>query len=487
MMRILVALPASVAPRWRQIVIVSVVAAGLGGCAKFSPDGGMTPVAARVAADLDKDTMKITSPAEAAEVASRVEALMAKPLTADSAVQLALINNRGLQAEYNSLGISEAAFVESSLPPNPVIGIELLATGGALEIERRIVANLLALIALPKRRDIAETQFEAARQRAIEATFRTAAETRRAYYRAIAAKQTVSFLEQARTSADAAADLTRKLGETGASNKLDQARASAFYAEVSNELARARLTAGTSREALTRMLGLWGADVDYRLPGQLPSMPRIKSVQQVEADAVRKRVDLIAARLELDAMAKSLGLTQSTRFISMLDGGLRSNYERVKEEGETEKSYPKGFELEIQVPIFDFGEVNVRRARETYMQAVNRLLEKAVNVRSEARAAYLTYRASYDIARQYQTRILPLRRTVNDEALLRYNGMLIDVFELLTTVRESIESNIAAIAAKRDYFIATVDFQTAIIGGGGSSGEAGEEPVASTAAAGGEH
>lgn len=471
----------------RRVLIVGALPVALAGCAKFTPDAGMQPVSARVAGALGQDAVKIGSLAEAAAAKAKVNGILAGKLDADSVVRVALLNNRGLQAEYNELGISEADFVEASLPPNPIIGLERLVTDGELEVERRIVADLLALATLPKRKEIARTRFEAAKERAIEATFRIAAETRRAFHRAVAAQQTVSFLEQARLSADAAADLTRKLGQTGAANKLEQARASAFYAEISNELARARLQAGTEREALTRLLGLWGDDIGYKLPRALAPVKNIKSAQQVEADAVRKRVDLIAARLELDALAKSYGLTQSTRFISMLDGGLRSNYERSREEGITDKSYPKGFELEIQIPIFDFGEVKVRRARETYMQAVNRLLEKAVNVRSEARAAYLTYRASYDIARQYQTRILPLRKTVNEEALLRYNGMLIDEFELLTTLRESIDSNIQAIAAQRDFFIASVDFQTAIIGGGAPSGAAGESSSVTAAGGGGEH
>ncbi|WP_276199583.1 TolC family protein [Chelatococcus sp. XZ-Ab1] len=471
--------------RVRPLVTAGVLAFALGGCV-FTPDGGMGPVAARVSADLGKDTIKIASAADAAAAQQRVKALLARPLTADGAVQVALLNNRGLQAAYNTLGISEAAFVQASLPPNPVIGIERLSTGGELEIERRLVANILALLTLPARSDIAKTQFEAARQRAIEATFRMAAETRRAYYRTVAARQTVAFLDEARTSADAAADLTRKLGETGAANKLDQARAGAFYAEISNQLAEARLAAATQREALTRQLGLWGADINYRLPGQLPPLPRLRTARQVEEEAVRRRVDLIAARLELEAMAKGLGLSEATRFVSMLDGSLRRNYERVIEDGHKEKAYPKGFELEIEIPIFDLGEVKVRQARETYMQTVNRLLEKAVNVRSEAREAYLAYRGRHDIARQYQSRILPLRKTVSEEALLQYNGMLIDVFELLTTVRESIASNVAAIGARRDFFLASVDFDTAIIGGGASGG-AGEGPVALAAAEAGGH
>ena len=470
---------------FRRALIAGALPIVLAGCAKFSPNAGMLPVSERVASEIGKDAVKLGSLEEAAAAKARVDRILAGKLDADSVVQVALLNNRGLQAEYNELGISETDFVEASLPPNPIIGLERLVTDGELEVERRIVAALLALATLPKRKEIARTQFEAAKEKAIEATFRTAAETRRAFYRAVAAQQTVAFLEQARLSADAAADLTRKLGETGAANKLEQARASVFYAEISTELARARLTAGTEREALRRQLGLWGDDINYKLPRTLAPVKGIKTAQQVEVDAVRKRVDLIAARLELDALAKSYGLTQSTRFISMLDGGLRSNYERSKEEGMTDKACPKGFELEIQIPIFDFGEVKVRRAKETYMQAVNRLLEKAVNVRSEARSAYLTYRASYDIARQYQNKILPLRKTVSEEALLRYNGMLIDEFDLLTVVRESIDSNIAAIAAQRDIFIASVDFQTAIVGGGGSSGEAGEGPSVNVAAGGG--
>jgi outer membrane protein TolC len=471
----------------RQMAVAGSLAIALGGCATFTPNGGMSPVATAVSADLGKDTVKITSVAEAANAAERVRGLLSHPLSADSAVQVALLNNRGLQAEYNTLGISEAAFVEASLPPSPTFSIERLATGGGLDIERRLVANILALLTLPARKDIARTQFEVARYRAIEATFRLAADTRRAYFRALAAGQTVGFLQQARLSAEAAGDLSRKLGQTGASTKLDQARSAAFYAEVSNQLAEARLRAGTDREALTRLMGLWGRDIDYKLPAQLPNLPaRLPSSQQIEAEAIRRRVDLIAARLELDAMAKSLGLTEATRFVSILDMTGLANYGRTIEDGRKEREYPRGFELEIQVPIFDLGETGVRRSRETYMQAVNRLVEKAVNVRSEVRSAYLTYRGTYDISRQYQTRILPLRKTINEQALLEYSGMLIDVFDLLTTARESITTNIAAITAKRDFLIAGVDFQTAVIGGG-SGAAGGDEPSVATAASAAEH
>jgi outer membrane protein TolC len=456
----------------------------LGGCAKFSPDAGMGPVAAHVSVEIGRDTVKITSAADAAGVEQRARAIISRTLTADAAVQLALLNNRGLQAEYNALGIAEAAFVQASLPPNPTMSFERISAPGDLEIERRVVANILALFLLPARRDIARTGYQAARFRAIEATFRVAAETRRAYYRAVAASQTVSFLEQARIAADAAAALTRKLGETGAATKLDQARAGAFYADASNQLAQARMRATTERENLTRLLGVWGSEIEFRLPRELPNLPiKLPSSEQIEANAIRKRVDLIAARLELDLLAKTLGLTDATRLVSVLELSGISAYRRT----DTEKAHPVGYELEIQIPVFDFGEVNVRLARETYMQAVNRLVERAVNARSEVRSAYQTLRATHDISRQYRNQILPLRKTINEQALLAYNGMLIDVFDLLTTSRESILANVAAITAKRDYFIASVDFQAATIGGGGSVAAPNEEAVASGEPAAGGH
>jgi outer membrane protein TolC len=472
--------------------IVPAVAAVLllSGCASFTPDGGMTPVVSRVSLELGKDVAKITSAAEDLGVGQRVQSLLAKPLTADAAVQVALLNNRGLQAEYNELGIAEADYVSATLPPiNPAVSLERSLTEWEFGIERTLVFSLVELATWPKRKAIATQAFEAAQYRAIEATFRTAADTRRAFYAAVGARQRVGFLERARQTASLAAELTTKLGETGAATRGAQARASAFYAEVSAELARARLDADRAREALTRQMGLWGtAATNYKLPSSLPKLPKVRTSAEVEAEAVRKRVDLIAARLELDATAKELGLTNATRFLSVLELTGTGTTEWIREDGERERETARTLELHLEIPIWDLGETNRRRAVETYMQSVNRFVELAVNVRSEARESYQAYRATYDITRQYQNRVIPLRNLIEEESLLEYNGMLIDVLDLLNTERETIDSNIAAIESKRDFFIAEVDFQTALIGGGGAGAggsDADAEGSAAVADAGG--
>jgi outer membrane protein TolC len=108
---------------------------------------------------------------------------------------------------------------------------------------------VLALITLPRRREIAEAQFSQAQVRAIEATLRVSADAARAYYRAVAASETVKIVEESRLSAEAVSDLAKQLGETGAMSKLDQAREHVFYAEVSGQLATARLRQASSANA----------------------------------------------------------------------------------------------------------------------------------------------------------------------------------------------------------------------------------------------
>jgi outer membrane protein TolC len=449
----------------------------LAGCAGFSPDGGMLAVNTITAPALGQEAAALRTPDDAAAADARVRALLRQPLSADRAVQVALLNNRELQAAYNALGLAEAAMVQASLPPNPTFKLERIAGAGAVEIEGRVVGSLLQLATLPARAEIAAARFRQAQFQAASETLRIAAEARRAFYAAVAARSLAAYLEQARETGQTAAELARRLGETGAMNKLDQARNQAFHAEVVAQLGTARLRATSDRERLVRALGLWGDTLAFRLPAQLPPLPpRARTAANVEVEAVRRRLDLQMARIEADLLAKSYGLTNATRFINLLDAaGIAKN----KREG-AETTREHGFEVELQIPIFDFGEVKVRQAEESYLYAVNRLTAKAVNVRSEAREAYQAYRARYDIARHYRRDVLPLRKIISDETLLRYNAMQIDVFALLTEARQRIATTSAAIEAERDFWIADTNLGAAVLGG---SVAASTETVASAAAA----
>jgi outer membrane protein TolC len=439
------------------------------GCAKFTNDGGMAPVTESIRKEIGRDAVKLSSREDVSRARERVQGLLAEPLSEDSAVQIALLNNRGLQAAYNDLGVSEAEYVQTSLPPNPAISIgRTFGTGGFVEIGFQLVGNLLAFATLPRRAEIAKREFEEARYRTVATTLSLTIDVRRAYIRAIAAQQRLALLEQARETADASSQMMKQLGETGAANKLDQARVSAFYADLSAQVAQARLLTTTARETLNRILGLWGSDLNYTLPARLEDLPSSPdTLADVEVEAMKRRVDLIILRYEIVTLAKSAKFVNATRYLSFLELGLGFRNEvETTDAGEQTSKNRYGLELGIVIPIFDTGEARVVTAREIYMRAINRLVERSVNARSEARVAYSTYRATYDIAQYYRSRIIPLRRQISNEVLLRYNGMLVDVFEVIIEERERIHANIASLDALRDYHLAVADLQAALIVGG---------------------
>ncbi len=441
-------------------------------------------VVANIAGEtIKKDVVSIRTEDDAERAKGSVQGLLRRSLTVDAAVQIALFNNRGLQASYNELALAEADLVQDSLPPNPAFSISRISGDGALEVERQVVGDILALATLPFRSEIARQRFQKAQLRAAEETLRLAADVRRTYYRAVAANEFVDLLTDAKSTAESTAQLALKLGQTGSLNKLDQAREQVFYAETTADLAALRQDATSSRERLIRLLGLWDGDLGIRLPQKLPVLPRWPlSLPRIEVDAVEHRIDLQIARIQLGALAKSLNLTESSRFVTMLDV---AGIDRKTRDPDTPPFRERGFDVQFQILIFDGGEVRVRQAVETYNQAFNLLTEKAVNVRSEARDAFRVYRSTYDIAGHYQREVLPLRKIISDEMQLRFSSMQVDVFALLTEARQRIAALRAAIEAKRDFWLAQSELKTAVNGGGRSDTQQETRPSTTAQATGG--
>jgi outer membrane protein TolC len=448
---------------WRALAIASVVL--LSSCRGFTPDGGMSTVAAVAGGGLNKDIVRISSPAEAALAQSEVSRLMHAPLGADATVQIALLNNPGLQAAYNRLGVAEAVMVQASRPPLPSFSYDWVKTSIELDIERQIVASVLSLATWPARSKLAGLRFEQAELRAAEETLRLAADTRRAYVRAVAARQVLAALNKAKASADAAAMLAEKLAETGAINKLDLARRQVFATELDATIAAAKQEAATTRERLARLMGLWeSSELEALLPSNLPPLPsKSLSLPAAEQQAMDRRVDLMVARLEADALARSFGLTRTTRFINVLDAAGTSKTQKDKGEPSADGG---GFNIAFEVPLYDFGRAKVREAEQRYLEAVNSLRALANAARSQAREAYTVYSSARSIVAKYESDVLPLRETISAETELQYNAMQVDAFTLLETARANAAAKVASIEAKRDFWLAAVDLSAAVLGGG---------------------
>jgi outer membrane protein TolC len=350
-----------------------------------------------------------------------------------------------------------------------------------------IAGNLLNAYTRNQRIALADTAFQAAQMRAINASLSLASETGIAWINAVSAFETVFYLKKAAAASDASSELAAKLGATGALGNAGQAREHAFNAELAGQTARARLDARIAKERLTRLMGLWGTEVDYFLPDALPSLPKtVAKSQSIEALALKNRVDLKIAKLSLAATAKAHGLTETTRLVTDLE--LIGGFEKERERDGTEvvSNTTPQLELEFAIPIFDTGKARLRKSELTYLQAANVLAEMAVNIRSQARVAETTYYSQYELAQHYQDTVVPLRTVVEQEALLSYNGMITNTFELLNDTRDKLGSQLMAANAKRDFWLAKANLKAAIYGGmNGSSAAVGGATALASAGSGG--
>jgi len=463
----------------KRLVASASAAALLAGCASFSPDGGAGQVSALAKERIGQPVSVQRTAADADSAANRVKELLDRPLTAEGAVEIALLNNRGLQASFAELGVAEAERVRAGRLANPRIGFGRLSASGVTEIDRSVMFDVLGLLTMPVASRVAQRQFEQAQLQAASEVVGAAAEARKAFFGAVAAQDLVTYYEQVKDAADASNELARRMLQAGNFNKLAQMREQAFYADATADLARARHRAVAERERLVRVLGLSGKQLAFKLPERLPDLPK-EPIEPTNAEqtAIDKRLDVLMAKRNVDATARSLGLTKTTRFINVLEAG----YQNKSQTGEPRQN---GYAIELELPLFDFGATRAVRAEAVYMQAVHRTAEVAVNARSEVRESYSAYRTAYDLAKHYRDEVVPLRKRISDENLLRYNGMLASVFELLADARDQVTSVTAAVESLRDYWVAETNLQSAQTSGspgGVPAMNAGRTAAASTAA-----
>jgi outer membrane protein TolC len=430
----------------------------LGGCASFSPDGGFDQVAQLTRERIGQAPVYQRTGAPTETTRARIAALLAQPLDADSAVELALLNNRALQASSAELGIAEAEFVRAGRLANPRFSFGRLSGGGAAEIDRAVMFDVLSLFVMPWARQVEQRRFEQTQYQAAYDTVGVAGQARQAFFEAACAQQLVAYFGQVKDAADASSELARRMVVAGNFSALAQMREQSFHADATARLARARHQAVVARERLSRVLALSGDQLAFRLPERMPDLPAAPAdLRDAEQVAMDKRLDVLMARRATEATARSLGLLRATRFVNVLDVG----YQNQSQTGEPRRN---GYEIELELPLFDFGTTRVARAESTYLQSLHRTAQIALNARSEVRESHSAYRTAYDLAKHYRDEVVPLRQRISDENLLRYNGMLLSVFDLLADARDQVASVTGAVEALRDYWIAETQLQAALTG-----------------------
>ena len=440
----------------------------LAGCAQFSADGGLNKVATLAAQPL----ARIDDAASAGLAASETRSLLAAPLTADAAVRVALLNNRALQAGLAELGVSEADLVSAGRLPNPFISLSRMS-GQDVEIERAIGFDFLAVLTMPKRIKIERQRFEQVQQQTALQAVQLAAQTRRAYFNAVAAAETARYMLLVEEAAAAAAELAVEMKKAGNWSALDAMRQQAFHADAIAQSALAKQAQHASIETLTALLGMETPDA-ITLPAQLPPLPAtIEQIDQPAQRAIAQRLDVQIARSNTLALAETLGLSRTTAVVD----AIRLSY---KNQSTTNAPRAEGAGVTLLLPLFDWTGAKTKRAQAQYLQAVHRSADVAIRAASDARTAYAARQTAHATARHYHDRVVPLRKQISDETLLRYNGMLIGTFELLLDARNQMLAVTASLQAQRDYWLAESDWQMALVGGSVSIGSAAPAPQAAS-------
>jgi outer membrane protein TolC len=452
-------------------LLTASLALALAGCASVDPGANLDEVNRLTQAHTGQSLTGQTLAPEA--LAERLR----EPLTADAAVQLALQNSRALQSRLALLDVTAAEVAEAGRLPNPGFRFSRLTRGSEVELERGWHVDLARLLTLPLVRAAEQRRLQTERQQAAADVLALATDTRRAWVRAVAAEETLTYRRQVLEAAEAGAELARRMQAVGNFNALARAREQGFEAEARVALARAEAQRLATRERLLRLLGLWGENATaLRLPERLPELPAAPREQpDVEALALSQRLDVQAARLSLEQAARQLDAARATRWVSMLELGTVRN-------SSNEMPTQRGWEVALELPLFSAGPQP--RAEALASRAAHEAADTAIRARSEVREAYGLYRGAWDIARQHRDELLPLAKRISDEQLLRYNGMLIGVFELLADARAQVAAVAAAQEALRDFWLSQADLDQALVGRAFPTlPEANAAPAAATTAA----
>jgi hypothetical protein len=449
--------------RTLRLTALATAALILTGCASFSIDEAIrdTNAAAPAFTGGKLELSRTDQQRQAREQLS--SELLAKPLSMDDSVQLALANSPALQALVAQSWSDIAGAAQFGRIANPIFTFERLRLGQELEIGRLLSIGLMDILTLPTRQGISRNQVAQARTQLSINVVQQVSQIRQAWVRAVAAQQLLGYAEQVSRSAEASAELARRMQAVGNFTKLQRARQQAFYADAAAQLASANHAATAAREELVRQLGLTQEQAKLlKLPARLPELPREpRTPAEVVSVAMQQRLDVQLARQQLTVAGRAQGLNLLN---SLVDVELGGRHDTIFDNDSGQRQNRHGFELGIRLPLFDFGGAQRAALNAQSLLAANRYDAVVRGASSQLRESYSAYRTAYDLSKHYRDEIVPVRQTISEENMLRYNGMLIGVFELLADTRDQVATVMSAINAQQQFWLADAGLSSSVIG-----------------------
>ncbi|MGH2359316.1 MAG: TolC family protein [bacterium] len=444
----------------RMIGWVCFLLLGLTGCASVNLSAGFPAVSAAVE-ERSAATLVWNRGTELdREAAERLRSLLQKKLTADDAVQIAMLNNRDLQAVYSELGIAQADLVQAGLFRNPVLDAAVLfpLSGIRPDLQFSVVIGFLDALYVPLRKRVAAAQFEEAKLRVTGAVLDFAAQVRAAFYVHQANEQLLELRQTIVRALAASFDVSRRLHEAGNITDLDLARDRAVMEGSKLALRSGEINVRQSREQLNSLMGAWGGDLEWVIDPRLPDLPTEPlQVNGIERVALTRSIDLSHARQRIIVAGQLLGYDRAIALIPSMDVG-------VGAEREPEEGWRVGPSIAIPIPLFDQGQARIGRAAAELRRAQQEYYALAVRIRATVRAAQDRTLGTQDRALYYRDILLPLRERIVNETQLQYNAMQVGIFQLLREREQQIETGVAYVEALREYWLARADLAQIVSG-----------------------
>ena len=426
------------------------------GCAHVDPNPAFADLANTVHLRTGKRVQWNRGGPEDAQAQAAVASLLQRPLTAESAVQIGLLNNRNLQASYEELGIAQADLVEAGLLKNPVFAFERRFPGLAMEAD--ILKEFIDLLLLPVRKRIAGAQFEAAKLRVGHEVLNMAGEIRAAFYEHQGDQQLVDLRKTVAEATARSAETALKLSQAGNIKNLELANEQASHTDAKIALSKAQIEAAKSREKLNKLMGVFGPQTNWTAAAKLPELPGSDvAIGEVESCAIRQRLDLAAARQDFTAIARGAGILRAEAILATAEVG--GHYER-----ESSGEYSVGPSINLPLPIFDQGQVAVARGGAKLRQSQQRYLALAAEIRSDVRSARDQMILARRQAEYIKSTALPTRTRVTEESQLEYNAMQLTPFQLLQAKQEEVKTGADYVEALKEYWVARAELEKAVGG-----------------------
>lgn len=386
-----------------------------------------------------------------------VSALLARPLTAEAVVQVALLNNRGLRGSLEQLAIARAGLSGVRRLPNPTLeGALRFGSEGDPELEVGAMIDLTELLLVLSRGAAAAAGVEAARLEAVAAILDHAFETRAAFFELQAALQQLELRGTVQQALGASAELAHRLREAGNITELERATQQSVALEARLSYQRAERNVAAARERLNALMGLWGRGTGWAAVTRLPE-PAGKElpIETLEAEAVRQSLDLEIAKQRFIAAAKRSNVATAAGWLPELRAGVSA---------ERDEAWAVGPAVELELPLFYQGQGEVALARAAMRQQQNVYTDTAVRLRARARQAATRLRAAREAVGYFREVLLPLKQKVLDETQLQYNAMAAGAFQLLAAKRDQVESASAYIDQLREYWLARTEAEQLLAG-----------------------